>query len=113
VIFPNSIVNFPTVPCLLSNGNNNYPGLIDSAKITTHHQSEITPQIPFSSKDELACNAKPASVFLPHICEDCLKEMQKSSISRNGLLASNFFMIAYLIFTSTRKVIFSRSSSFS
>ena len=66
VIVPIGIVNPPSVPCS--------PGSIDSAKITTYHQPQITPQISCSSKDELTCNAKTASVLELHTCEDCLKK---------------------------------------
>ena len=74
VIVPIGIVNSPSIPRVSNNDKNSSPGSIDSAKITTYHQPQITPQISCSSKDELTCNAKKASVFEPHTCEDCLKK---------------------------------------
>ena len=74
VIIPIGIVNSPSIPRVSNNDKNSSPGSIDSAKITTYHQPQITPQISCSSKDEVTCNAKKASVFEPHTCEDCLKK---------------------------------------
>lgn len=43
IIVRSGITNSPTIPCASSNVNNSSDGSIDSAKITTTHQSQITP----------------------------------------------------------------------
>ncbi|XP_065570322.1 neither inactivation nor afterpotential protein C-like [Artemia franciscana] len=58
VIVPISIVNSPFIPLVPKNDKNSSPGSIDSAKITTYHQPQITPQISCSSKDELTFKYK-------------------------------------------------------
>jgi len=68
VIIPIGIVNSLFMPRVLNNDKNSSPGSINSAKITTYHQPQITPQISCFSKVELTCNAKKASVFEPHTC---------------------------------------------
>jgi len=73
-IVPIGIVNSPKIPCVSNNDNCSSPGSIDPPKLTTYHQSQITPQISCSSKDELTRNAKTASLFEPHTCEDYIKK---------------------------------------
>ena len=76
MIVPIGILTSPTVLCISSNDNKSSPGSIDSEKITTYHQSQITPQISCSSKDELTRKAKTASIFELHTREDCQKNTE-------------------------------------